>query len=101
MVQHMIVPIDGSAHSWQAAETAVSLARRCNGRVDVVEVVFEPREIEAARLRLDGGIGRLGESDVAIQPVVSLASDGVASAIAMHTWIRQHADVPGVREKAP
>jgi nucleotide-binding universal stress UspA family protein len=82
MMQHMIVPIDGSAHSWQAAETAVSLARRCNGRVDVVEVVFETREIDAARLRLDGGIGRLGASDIAIQPIVSLAADGVASAIA-------------------
>lgn len=82
MVQHMIVPIDGSEHSWQAAEVAVALARRCNGRVDVVEVVFEPREIDAAKLRLDGGIGRLGASDVAIQPMVSVASEGVAVAIA-------------------
>ena len=82
MVQHMIVPVDGSAISWQAAEVAVALARRCNGRVDVVEVVFEPREVDAAKLRLDGGIGRLGASDVAIQPVVSLAANGVAAAIA-------------------
>jgi nucleotide-binding universal stress UspA family protein len=82
MVQHMIVPVDGSEHSWQAAEVAVALARRCNGRVEVLEVVFEPREIDAAKLRLDGGIGRLGASDVAIQPVVSLASEGVAAAVA-------------------
>ncbi len=82
MMQHMIVPVDGSEHSWQAADVAVALARRCNGRVDVVEVVFEPREIDAAKLRLDGGIGRLGASDVAIQPVVALASEGVAAAVA-------------------
>jgi len=78
----MIVPVDGSEHAWQAAEVAVALARRCNGRVDVVEVVFEPREVDAAKLRLDGGIGRLGASDVAVQPVVSLATDGVAAAVA-------------------
>lgn len=82
MMQHMIVPVDGSEHSWQAADVAVALARCCNGRVDVVEVVFEPREIDAAKLRLDGGIGRLGASDVAIQPVVTLASEGVAAAVA-------------------
>lgn len=81
MVQHMIVPVDGSEASWHAAEVAVALARRSDGRVDVVEIVFEPREVDPAKLRLEGGIVKLGATDVAIEPVVSLASEGVAAAI--------------------
>jgi len=90
MVQHLIVPIDGSEHSWRAAEVAVSLAKRCDGRVEVVEVVFEPRELKDAELRLDRGIRRIGEPDVEIEPAVALASEGVAAAIA--EFAEQRAD---------
>jgi nucleotide-binding universal stress UspA family protein len=82
MVQHLIVPIDGSEHSWRAAEVAVALAKRCDGRVEVLEVVFEARELSDAELRLDRGIRRLDEPDVEISPTASLASEGVAAAIA-------------------
>jgi nucleotide-binding universal stress UspA family protein len=82
VVDHLIVPVDGSEASWHAVEIAVALARRSNSRVDVVEVVFEPREVDPARLRLEGGIARLAMTDVPIEPVVSLATEGVAAAVA-------------------
>jgi nucleotide-binding universal stress UspA family protein len=82
MVQHLIVPIDGSEHSWRAAEVAVALAKRCVARVSIVEVVFEPRERPDAERRLDRGIRRLDAPDVDIEPVVVVATEGVAAAIA-------------------
>lgn len=82
MVDHLIVPVDGSDASWHAAEVAVALARRSNARVDVVEVVFEPRQTDDAGQRLRDGIARLGAFDVQVEPVVSLATAGVAAAVA-------------------
>ena len=41
MVQHLIVPIDGSDASWHAADVAIALARRCDTNVDIIEMVTD------------------------------------------------------------
>ena len=38
MVQHLIVPVDGSDASWRAVDVAVALARTADATIDVIEV---------------------------------------------------------------
>ena len=52
MVQHLIVPVDGSDASWRVVDVAVALARRCDASVDVIEVVFDHRDSTDAVGRL-------------------------------------------------
>ena len=37
MVEHLIVPVDGSEESWSAFEIALALARSSNARIDIVQ----------------------------------------------------------------
>jgi nucleotide-binding universal stress UspA family protein len=41
MVQHLIVPVDGSDASWRAVDVAVALARRADATLEIVEVVAD------------------------------------------------------------
>ena len=81
MVQHLIVPVDGSDASWRVVDVAVALARRCDASVDVIEVVFDHRDSTDA-------VGRLAErldphdcNGVAVSTHVHVAVESVAQAI--------------------
>lgn len=82
MVQHIIVPVDGSDASWRAADTAIELARRCDASVEVVEVVFDQPDVAEALTRLTG---RLSERDTAgldVATRVEIAPESVAQTVA-------------------
>ena len=81
MVQHLIVPVDGSDSSWHAVDIALSLARRTMSAVRVVEVVFSPSDRADARVRLEEGIAELDDSDLDLDIGVLLSEETVASAI--------------------
>lgn len=78
MVQHLIVPIDGSAESWAGFETACSLAARCDADVRVVHVTFETTERQAAAEALQEELDRRGPFDVDVTLEVRLAYDSVS-----------------------
>jgi len=83
MVQRLIVPVDGSDESWTAMKVALSLARATESSVHVVEVVFDPKDIADAQLRLEEGLQAHGPADldVDIDVDVLLSDDSVASAL--------------------
>lgn len=74
-VRHFIVPVDGSTHAWRAVETAIALAEHCNGRVEVVQVIFDPEEEQQVERDLRVRIGNVESADVSVVPLVSVASD--------------------------
>ena len=81
-MEHLIVPVDGSPTSWRAAEVAVALARRVDARIDIVEVVPDPKEAAGAVIRLEDGIAGLNAVDIAVTPHVDVTSDSAAGALA-------------------
>jgi nucleotide-binding universal stress UspA family protein len=82
MVQHLIVPVDGSDASWRAVDVAVMLARRCDATVDVLEIAFdEPSELEA-RGQLAQRLVQHDTDGVSVTTLVRQASDSVAKGIA-------------------
>jgi nucleotide-binding universal stress UspA family protein len=76
-VLQFIVPVDGSSLAWSAVDVAVALARQCNGDVDVVQVVFDPDEMQDAELSLHAQIRDVDSFDVNLVPVVRLADSSV------------------------
>ena len=78
MVQHLIVPIDGSSESWTGFEAACALAARCDADIRVVHVAFETSERRAAQEALQREIDRRGPFDVDVKLEVRLAYDSVA-----------------------
>lgn len=52
MVQHLIVPVDGSDASWRAVDVALTLARRADATIDIVEVVADDLGAADAEIRL-------------------------------------------------
>ena len=82
MVQHLIVPVDGSDASWRAADVAVILARRGDASLDVIEVVFDDDDVASARTRLAERLEQHDTSGVAVSAHVRVALEGVAQAIA-------------------
>lgn len=80
-MEHLIVPIDGSRASWRAAEVAVALARKSDSRIDLIEVIPDPKETGAALSLLSDGIARLDAVDVDITPRVEVTGDSVAGAL--------------------
>ena len=80
-MEHLIVPIDGSRAYWRAAEVAVALARKSDSRIDLVEVIPDPKETGAALSLLGDGITRLDAVDVDITPRVEVTGDSVAGAL--------------------
>ena len=80
-MEQLIVPIDGSQASWRAAEVAVALARKSESRIDLVEVVPDPKETGEALSLLSDGIVRLNAVDVEVTPRVEVTGDSVAGAL--------------------
>lgn len=81
MVQHLIVPVDGSDASWRAADVAVALARCGDASVDVIEVVFDRHDTGEAEVRLAERLEQHDASDVTIRTHVRVAAESVAQVI--------------------
>lgn len=80
-MQLFIVPVDGSAESWRVVDVAVELARRCAGRVEVVEVVFDPSIPGESARRLASEVAERSIAGVDVTSTVELSVAGVAEAI--------------------
>lgn len=81
MVQQLIVPVDGSDTSWRAVDIALSLARRIDAGVRVVEVVFSPADTPHAQRRLEEGVGLVDATGIDLEVEVLLSDETVASAL--------------------
>lgn len=90
MVQHLIVPVDGSPESWRAFDVALALAARTRTDVRVVEVAYDPADGRAAQARLDEQLQDRGPFDVAVTTEVRLTAGSVAQELA--TLLSLHAD---------
>lgn len=83
MFQHLIVPIDGSAHSWTAFPIAARMAQAVAGKVEVVAVVDRLADVALARDEIARDLERY--TDLPLDPIVTLlARDNVAEALADH-----------------
>jgi nucleotide-binding universal stress UspA family protein len=91
MVQHLIVPVDGSDASWRAVDVAVGLARRGDASLDVVEVVFDHHDVAEAEARLVERLDQHDTSGVKASTQVRLATESVAEAIGNE--VEQHPEV--------
>jgi len=91
MIQHLIVPVDGSDASWRAVDVAVGLARRGDATLDVVEVVFDHRDAPEAETRLGERIEQHDTDGVAATTQVIVAAESVAQAIGHE--VEQHPEV--------
>lgn len=78
MVQHLIVPIDGSADSWRGFDVALRLAQRCDSDVRIVEVVRNAADTKSARSLIDAELRQRGSSDIEIAIEVLLSSGTIA-----------------------
>jgi len=81
MVQHVIVPVDGSDASWRAVDAAVELGRRCDASVEIVEVVFDQPDVDEAIARLAERLETHDTEGVSVTTHVELAAESVADAI--------------------
>ncbi len=81
MVQHLIVPVDGSDAAWRAVDVAVALARRGDATIDVIEVVFDHHDTDGATTRLAERIEQHDTTGVAVTTGVRIAGESVAEAI--------------------
>lgn len=82
MVQHLIAPVDGSDASWRAVDVALSLARRVDASVEVVEFVGDVSDSEEAEADIAGRLGASDHSGVTVTTTVRTASEGVAKELA-------------------
>lgn len=82
MVQHLIVPVDGSTDSWRAFDVALSLAHRTGSDVRVVEVASDPVDGRDAAQRLNDELQRRGPFDVEVAVEVRLTIGSVAEELA-------------------
>src|SRR6056297_3011601 len=82
MVQHIIVPVDGSDASWRAADTALALARRCDASVDVAEVVFDQPDVAEAVARLTTRLSERDTAGLTVATRVEIAPESVAQTVA-------------------
>jgi nucleotide-binding universal stress UspA family protein len=80
-VKHLIVPVDGSSESWRAFDVALSLARRCDASIRLVEVVFAPSDVPSARTRVRDRLDAYGRLDVDVHIEVRLGVDSVAAEV--------------------
>lgn len=78
MVQHLIVPIDGSSESWAAFDVAHALAIRSDADIRIVHVTFEPSDRQPALDELSQEMDRRGPFDVEVTLEVRLAYDSVS-----------------------
>ena len=88
MVQHFIVPIDGSPASWNAFDVAVRLAQRCDSDVQLVEVEWDPMDGRAARARIADELRLRGpfttEVSVDVRLTIGTVADELERALSMH-----------------
>ena len=91
MVQHLIVPVDGSDASWRAVDVAVSLARRGDATVDVIEVVFDQHDSPAAEAQLAERIEQHDTTGIDVSTHVRIAAESVAQVIGSE--VEQHPEV--------
>ena len=82
MLQHLIVPVDGSTESWRAFDVALALAARSRSDVRVVEVQRDPVDGRDAQARLDLELQQRGPFDVEVTAEVRLTIDSVAEELA-------------------
>jgi nucleotide-binding universal stress UspA family protein len=82
MVQHLIVPVDGSDASWHAADVAVMLARRCDTNIDIIEIVTDAAEIPDAETRLADRVSQHDTAGVEATTKAVIGSESVAAGIA-------------------
>ena len=80
-MQLLIVPVDGSSQSWRVVDVALELARQCGGRIEIVEVVFDPSTVDEAARRLGAGVHQRAIVDVDIITTVVPTEHSVADAI--------------------
>lgn len=83
MVQHLIVPVDGSDASWRATDVAVGLARRCDADIEIVEVVVDDLEVAESKARLTNRVEQHGFTDVDVTTTTLVASESVSDALAL------------------
>lgn len=88
MVEHLVVPIDGSAESWRAFDVALALAARAQCDVHVIEVEFDPEDGTEAHARLTDELRDRGPFDVRVTPEVRLAAGSVAEELATVVSLR-------------
>jgi nucleotide-binding universal stress UspA family protein len=91
MVQHLIVPVDGSDASWRAVDVAVGLARRTDASIDVIEVVFDQGDVAEATARVGERIDQHDTAGVTVATHVLMAAESVAEAIG--NQVEQHPEV--------
>ena len=82
MMQHLIVPVDGSDASWRATDAACSLARRCDATVEIVEIVFDKAEESESRGRVSERMAQHDTDGLDVSTTTILTDDGVADALA-------------------
>ena len=82
MVQHLIVPVDGSDASWHAADVAMALARRCDTNVDIIEMVTDTAEISDAETRLADRVSQHDTVGVEVTTKAIVVTGSVAAGIA-------------------
>lgn len=88
MVEHLIVPIDGSGESWRAFDVALGLATRSHCDVRVIEVQSDPADGAEARTRLTDELRNRGPFDVQVTPEIRLAAGSVADELATVVSLR-------------
>lgn len=88
MMQHLIVPVDGSSASWRGFDVAIGLARRAGGDVRVVEVACDPVDGRYANQRLHDELQQRGPFDVDVTVEVRLTSEYIADEIAAMVALR-------------
>jgi nucleotide-binding universal stress UspA family protein len=79
MVQHMIVPVDGSDASWRAVDTAIALGRRCDASLNILEVVFADRDFGDAEARVADRLGQHDSSGVDVSTMAKVATSAAAA----------------------
>jgi nucleotide-binding universal stress UspA family protein len=82
LMKDLIVPVDGSPKSWSAFDVALSLARRCDAAIGLIEVVFAPADVLPAQTRLHDRLAEYGRLDVNVTIDVRLGIGDVAGEIA-------------------
>ena len=87
MFQRIIVPVDGSHRSWEAARLGAVIARTCAASLELVHVVFDQRQVEHGRRELRSGL--LSQRALAVEAdlraLVGSDAETVAAVLARHT----------------
>lgn len=77
MVERLVVPVDGSEQSWRAFDVALSLARTCDARIDIVHVLMDPSQVLDAERVMNERLAARDIGDVAVECAADLSAGGV------------------------